>query len=197
MHDESFVALIDSLRRGDGSAAAEFVRRYEPEIRRVVRVRLVNPQLQRQFDSMDICQSVMANFFVRFGSGQFDIETPEQLLKLLVTMARNKLTDNARKQHSAKRDNRREGADDGALQGYADNVNTPSVEMMNREMLSHVRARLDTHEMELFEDRANGCQWDELAEKHKVSAEALRKRYSRAIDRVVGDMGFAGADGDD
>ena len=40
---------------------------------------------------MDICQSVLGSFFVRAATGQYKLETPEHLLKLLTTMARNKL----------------------------------------------------------------------------------------------------------
>ena len=56
-----------------------------------LRVRLVDTRLNRLLDSMDICQSVLASFFVRAALGQYELETPEQLLKLLATMTRNKL----------------------------------------------------------------------------------------------------------
>ena len=67
-------------------AAAELVRHYEPAIRRAVRVRLVDTRLNRLLDSMDICQSVMASFFVRAALGQYELNTPDQLLRLLATM---------------------------------------------------------------------------------------------------------------
>jgi hypothetical protein len=56
---------------------------------------------------MDICQSVLASCFVRATSGAFDLDNPEQLMKLLVTMARNKLASQARKQYAQRRDKRR------------------------------------------------------------------------------------------
>src|SRR5262249_7578391 len=77
-------------------AAAELVRRYEPAVRRVARVRLGAAHLQRLLDSMDVCQSVFASFFVRAALGQFDLDTPEQLLKLLVSMSRRKVIDQVR-----------------------------------------------------------------------------------------------------
>ena len=66
---EPFRELIARVRAGDEQAAAELVRRYEPAIRRAARVRLVDTRLNRLLDSMDICQSVLASFFVRAGSG--------------------------------------------------------------------------------------------------------------------------------
>src|SRR5438309_10206244 len=105
--DRTFHDLIRRVRAGDQEAAAELVRSYEPAIRRAARVRLVDPRLQRLFDSMDISQSVFASFFVRAALGQYELEKPEQLLKLLVTMSRKKLADHARRETAARRDYRR------------------------------------------------------------------------------------------
>jgi hypothetical protein len=38
---------------------------------------LTDARLRREIDSADICQAVLANFFVRVAAGQFEIETPE------------------------------------------------------------------------------------------------------------------------
>ena len=92
---EAFPVLIERVRAGDAEAAAELVRRYEPMVRRAARVRLVDPRLGRVLDSMDICQSVMASFFLRAALGQYELNSPDQLLKLLATMARNKLANQA------------------------------------------------------------------------------------------------------
>src|SRR4051794_13517688 len=96
--EASFRDLIRRVRAGDDAAAFELVRQYEPEIRRAVRIRLHDGHMQRVLDSMDICQSVLGNFFARVAVGQFELDKPAQLLKLLVTMARNKLIDKARQQ---------------------------------------------------------------------------------------------------
>ncbi len=95
---ESFCDLIQQVRAGDQDAAAELVRLYESAIRRAVRFRLYDARLRSHFDSMDICQSVLASFFVRAAAGQYDIDTPEQLVKLLTSMARNKLASQARRE---------------------------------------------------------------------------------------------------
>src|SRR6516162_7519754 len=101
-----FHDLIRRVRAGEEEAATELVRRYESHIRRAVRIRL-DPRLGRMFDSMDICQSVLASFFVRAALGQYQIDTPQQLLKLLAAMARNKLNNAANKQKAGRRDYRR------------------------------------------------------------------------------------------
>src|SRR3954466_15883459 len=96
--DVSFQQLIGRVRKGDEQAAAELVRTYEPAIRRAVRFRLTDPALRRTCDSLDVCQSVLMSFFVRAASGQYELDTPEQLLHLLTVMARNKLLNEARRQ---------------------------------------------------------------------------------------------------
>src|ERR1700722_8314118 len=105
--DTPFVELIQRVRAGDQEAASELVRRFEPAIRRAVRVRLVDDRLRRQFDSTDVCQSVFASFFVRAAMGQFELEKSEQLLKLLATMVRNKVADRSDKARAGRRDYRR------------------------------------------------------------------------------------------
>src|SRR6516162_2264129 len=99
---EPFAELIRRVRAGDEDAATDLVQHYEPAIRRVVRVHMRDPRLRRVLDSTDICQSVLATFFVRANLGQYDLDTPEHLLRLPATIARNKVTNQAMK-HQADR----------------------------------------------------------------------------------------------
>ena len=109
-----FSDLIRRVRSGDEAAASELVQRYEPAIRRAVRIRLSDCAWRCAFDSMDICQSVMASSSCRPALGQYELDTPDQLLKLLARMARHKLADQVDKELAAAcRDNRRV-ADGGA-----------------------------------------------------------------------------------
>src|SRR5260370_41051756 len=99
-----------------------------------IRVRLSDPALRRLLDSVDICQSVLANFFVRAASGQFELDTADQLVKLLVTMARNKLTNYALQQRAARRDCRRIGKDVSESE-LVDPCPSPSKVVVNQEPL--------------------------------------------------------------
>src|SRR4051794_6162501 len=109
MSDASpFRELIVRVRAGDPRAAEELVRRYEPVVRMEVRARLGHPRLRRLLDTMDICQSVLASFFVGAALGRYDLDEPGQLRGLLVAIARNKVAYHARRQRAQKRDIRRE-----------------------------------------------------------------------------------------
>lgn len=187
---ESFQALIGRMRAGDAHAAEELVRRYEPTVRRVARVRLVDARLRRQLDTMDICQSVMASFFVRAAMGQYELETPEQLLRLLSTMARNKLANQASHHRAAVRDNRR--LDPGGLEAgeVAGRDGSPSRQVAARELLDEARRRLTDDEKRLLDLRDEGREWAEIATLVNGSPEALRKKLARAIERVAAEIGL-------
>src|SRR5215471_5373525 len=103
----AFPDFIRRIRAGDDQAARELVECYAPVIRCEVRLRLRDPRLASQFDWTDICQSVMASFFVRAASGQYDLEQPVQLQKLLVVMTRHKLIQQVRRHRADRRDYRR------------------------------------------------------------------------------------------
>src|SRR3954454_383646 len=103
-----FAEVVARVRAGAARAAEELVRRYEPLIRREVRLRLEDRRLARLFDSMDVCQAVLASFFVRAAGGGYELDAPEQLVGLLVKMARNKLAAAARKAPRQRRDHRRQ-----------------------------------------------------------------------------------------
>src|SRR5262249_26492434 len=107
MSEQNIADFVKRMRAGDQEAAAELVRRYEPVVRREIRLRLTDRGLCRALDSMDICQSVMASFFVHAACGRYELDEPGQMIKLLVHMARNKLVSASRKQRGRRRDARR------------------------------------------------------------------------------------------
>jgi RNA polymerase sigma-70 factor (ECF subfamily) len=190
--DSSFRRLIQRVRDGDAQAAAELLRQYEAELRRLVRVRLSDPRLRRTLDSMDICQSVLAQFFVRAAAGQFELNDPHDLMKLLVVMAKNKVLEKVRYLHARVRDVRREDAAGGeALRDAASAEGPPGEALANRELLDEVRRRLTPEERHLAEQRSQGRPWAELAAELGKTADALRKQHDRGIDRVVRELGLA------
>lgn len=195
MEQEQFRHLLQRVRAGDGDAAATLVREYEPAIRRIVRVQLTDPRLRQVLDTMDVCQSVLANFFVRVVAGQFDLEQPEQLFKLLATMARNRLLNHVRDQQAQRRDQRRQAVSEEALAAVAASVSTPSGVFAAKELLERVRERLDEQERELLDRRLRGQEWGEIAAAMGGGAEGHRKRLSRALDRLGEQLGLDEVEG--
>jgi RNA polymerase sigma factor (sigma-70 family) len=189
--DSSFRDLIRRVRDGDQQAAAELIRCYEPAIRLVVRRRLRDASLRRLLDSTDICQSILAGFFVQVGLGHFELDTPEDLRKLLTTMALNSIRNHARRQGAARRGPGRVRAGDPAGEEVADPGPSPSGIVANRELLEEVRRRLSEEERRLVDLRYEGCSWAEIAARVGGQADAVRMRFSRALARALGELGLA------
>ncbi len=182
--DLSFDELICRVGSGDEQAAAQLVRDFEPVVRRVLRSRLRGARARREFDFMDICQSVLAIFFVRVAAGQFDLKAPDDLIKLLLTMTRNKVAEKMRRQHRLRRDSRRTvgGVEELALAGLDP---TPSSVIAGKELLEQTRLRLSEEERQLVELRGQGLSWEEVAATLGGTAGARRNQLARALDRVA------------
>lgn len=185
-----FAPLLDLVRRGDQQAAAELVRRYEPEVRRFIRFRLSTPALRRTMDSLDICQSVLFKFFVEVSEGRLELQEPRQLAALLVTMARNKLYDRVREAQADCRDARRLAGSDEVLGQVASGSDSPSEMLMVREILDAVNERLSEDERYLVSQRMAGRAWDDIALELGSTPDAVRKRMTRAIDEAAVGLGL-------
>jgi RNA polymerase sigma-70 factor (ECF subfamily) len=189
--DPSFRELLGRVRAGEEDAAAELVSRYEPVLRRTVRVRLRDSRLRRQFDSEDVCQSVLASFFLRAAAGQYELNNPEDLLHLLSSMVRNKVANLANRAQAGRRDYRRVEGGDAQEREVAGHDATPSRIVAADELLQEARRRLAPEERRLLECRQQGREWADIAAELGGSPEALRKRLDRAIERVATELELA------
>lgn len=196
MSANPFAVLLTRVRAGDPAAAEELVRTYEPAIRVAVRASLVDPKLRRQFDTVDVCQSVLASFFVRAAAGQFDLSDPAQLVALLVRMTRNKVATRARYHTQDKRDVKAVAGTDSALGGVAAAGRDPGSVLAGKELYDRVLAGLSDEEKELVRRRADGDDWVAISAAMGGTPEARRKQLSRAISRVGADLGLEGDDDD-
>jgi RNA polymerase sigma factor (sigma-70 family) len=183
-----FDDLVARLRRGDPDAAAELVRRYEPAIRAAVRGRMADTRLRRLFDSMDVCQTVLASFFARVALGQYELNSADDLVRLLVGMARNKLAKQVTRHRRAGRDYRRTAP---AVEGHAQPVSVtpdPARQVAAAELVAEVYRLLSPDERRLVELRQHGHDWPAIAAALNGSAEALRKQHARAVARVAAQL---------
>jgi len=187
---DSFAHFIRRIRAGDAQAAERLIREYESAIRLEVRLRLRDSRLRRLFDSMDICQSVLGSFFVRAAAGQYDLDQPEQLLKLLVSMVRNKVAYHARRQQTQSRDHRRNQAIDPEQWQVAATDPSPSQVVAGRELLQEFRQRLTEDERRLADLRADGRGWAAIAAELGGTAQARRMQLARAVERVARELGL-------
>ncbi|HZY84356.1 MAG TPA: sigma-70 family RNA polymerase sigma factor [Gemmataceae bacterium] len=189
--EHDFLSLMRRVRAGDHTAAAELMKRYVPAVRRVIRLKLRDSRMRRVLDSMDICQGVFASFFIRAASGQYDLDRPGQLLRLLVVMARNKLVSESRTYYVARREPPGPAVD-AVFAGLATPEPSPSGRLAWKDLLHEVRRRLTEDERRLADWRAERREWSEIAAEVGGNPEALRKRFARALDRVSNQLGLEG-----
>jgi RNA polymerase sigma-70 factor (ECF subfamily) len=183
--------LLERIRSGDQQAATELVRRYEPALRRTIRLRLRDRHLRRRLDTSDVCQSVLVHFFQRVEQGRYNLNTPEDVLKLLATMARNQVVNDALHQQAAKRDYRRQagsGEEKGDLPARG---SSPSQHVAAEELLTKARGLISPQEWRLLELRRDGREWADIAQLVGGTSESLRKQLARAMARVAAALGVA------
>src|SRR6188768_2709839 len=85
--DGELARFLARIQAGDEEAARELLRRYEAEVRLVVRRQL--PRLLRsRFDSLDFLQSVWGSFFRKIQTGPNDLMEEQNLITFLAWAAR-------------------------------------------------------------------------------------------------------------
>ena len=190
--EEDFVELIQRVRRGDSEAAEELWRQYEPLLQREMRLCLRDPRLRQRFDEYDVCQSVMASFFVRIKTGQFELSRPEQLNGLLARMGRNKLASQTRRHAAERRDYRRTDPFPEDPCGHlVDSETTPSQVVSWRELYQRFCERLSDDERQMADLRAENKQWSEIAKTLGGTPDSRRMQLNRAVERISRELGLA------
>ncbi|MEM6469655.1 MAG: ECF-type sigma factor [Planctomycetota bacterium] len=187
-----FERLIEEVRQGNQSAAAELMRLYEPHVRRAIRLRLRDRGLRQFLDSIDISQSVMGNFFAHLHGGKFKIESPNELIGLLVRMAQNRVTDWVRHGQAQRNDYRRSVTLDipQMVEASTRQADPVTKEVEAGDLMSEVRRRLPPLESRLLERRIRQDSWQDIAESEGGSAEALRTRLRRSLMKIGVELGL-------
>src|SRR5438132_13746511 len=99
----SDTSLLRRFRHGSEQAALELYRRYVPRLRRLARRQCASIFPQR-LDADDIVQSVFCAFFQAARKGYYDVPDGEDLWKLLLVIALNKVRTKRAYHQAAKRD---------------------------------------------------------------------------------------------
>lgn len=190
MADDSFQDLIRRVRMGDAAAAESLHQTYGEQVMRIVRVRMTNPGLRRQMDSIDVCQSVFADFFVRMALGQLDVSQPSDLLKLLATMAKNRVVHHSNKQRAQKRDVRRTLGQQLDQMGLAGTEETPSQIVSSRELIEKVLGQMGAEQRLIAAERRDGRTWDEIGVALGRTGESVRKQFERSLNLIGKQFGI-------
>lgn len=168
-------SLLRRFRHGDDDAALQLYMRYAERLLRLARKETPN-ELNVRFDPEDIVQSVFRTFFRRVASGQYEAPEGDELWKLLLVMALNKVRTRGAFHRAGKRDIRKtqglpeaSNSQDGSLEEEARNILRLSVEeIVSQQPESHrdiIRLRIDGLEVQAIADET--------------------KRSKRTVERVL------------
>lgn len=180
-----FSSFLSRVRAGDQEAAAQLAREFKPVICRAIHKPLMHSGLGSVYDSMDICQSVLATFFARVTRGEFELHSPADVAKLLVTMARNVLRDHQR--HFRAERHRRKEYNTEYLQnlvGMHRECSEPNEVLAQHELTEVIRQTMSHKEWRLATAWASGRTWDEIAAESGEKPNTLRMRLDRALART-------------
>ena len=178
---DRFADFIRRVRAGDERAAEEVVCRYEPIVRRELRMNMTDQRIKRLVDSVDICQSIWSSFFLRTAAGQYDLDSPNHLVKLLMSMAQHKLASQARSQHRQKRDVNRTNLISESIDCLMDQgQETPSAIVSGKELMAVMESKLSPEERRVAELRRAGLSWADVATQLGGTAQARRMQMTRA-----------------
>src|SRR5262245_10668681 len=102
-----FAELLSKGRGGDRAALALLAEEYEPQVRVVARAKL-GTALRPYLDSMDLVQSVHRSLMLGLRDQRFEIDSPDGLVALALTIVRRKV---ARHWRRLRRQQRLDNAD--------------------------------------------------------------------------------------
>jgi len=189
-HSDDLSHLLYRSRLGDEAASTKLVELYGPHVRRVIKSRMRKAHLDWRNDSMDLWQTIFANFFRGLKLGQYELNAPTQLLGLLTTMTSNAIIDMQRATLAVCRDVRRLATDDVMSLPLAADDSTPSERVAREELTLEFERRMSPDELYLAKQRLEGRSWIELSRILNEEPETLRRRLDRSIDRVVRELGL-------
>lgn len=188
LNEAEFQELLEKVRAGDEEAATILVDCFEPLLHRQARLHLTDPLLREVVDSLDICQSVMRNFFARVTEGEFHLEHPNQLIRLLAVMAKNKVINHARSGWRRQKSGTN-NLDSQSLDQLSYLDFEPSRHAAARELIRLAEQSLSEEEQKVVELRFAGWTWTEIAEQMGGKPDTIRRRHARVIERLSRRLG--------
>jgi RNA polymerase sigma-70 factor, ECF subfamily len=105
-------SLLRRFRHGEVDAPTQLYLRYAERLQALA-ARQTSSELGKRLDPEDIVQTVFRTFFRRVAEGNYDVPDGEEIWKLLLVIALNKIRDAAVHHRAAKRDVRRTSSGEG------------------------------------------------------------------------------------
>ncbi len=170
------------LRGGNGQEVETLLRDLDPFLRKAIRLRLIDGRLRRTLDTTDILQSLLNDFLSQEVGAPPATGDVGGLCAYLTAAVHHKIRRKARKE-------RRHA---GSLPDNWDPASpepTGTRRIDDADLNQFIRGRLSESNVLLFDLRAQGLTWIEIAAKVGGMPDALRMRLTRAVAAVLAAIG--------
>jgi hypothetical protein len=186
--------FLGTLRSSDPRAVEELLRQLDPFLRKVIRLRLIDGRLRRVMDTTDVFHSLLKDFLsqpspsANGAVGENDSSTGNisaGLSAYLAAAVRHKIATRTRKE-------RRHA---GSLPPEWEPTSPdrpPGRQVEDQDFAEAIRKRLSEGQRVLFNLKAKGLTWPEIARSVGGRADALRMRLTRALAVILGELGCQG-----
>lgn len=178
--DERFAKLMDQARRGSQEAAEEVWREYGPYVVYVVR-RWLRPEMRGRLDSQDFAQDVWASFF-REVPARDAVTSPDDLIRLLTKMAKNKVISEYRRHSNHRRDFEREESHGVFVDGQEiidEREPTPSQVFAANALVDELTSGQTETCARMVQMRCDGLSDEEIADHEHVSIRSVRRVFDK------------------
>jgi RNA polymerase sigma factor (sigma-70 family) len=175
-------AFLELWRSGDEEAARQLVDRYAERLTALARKR-ISERLSSRIDPEDITQSVFRTFFLRAREGQFQVQGPDDLCKLLTRITIHKTLRQVAYHKRARRDPGQEtaqqGSGDAILQIICAADPTPQEAAVFLDELEHFLAEFRPEDQQILALRMEGYSNTEIAHKLGITDRTVRRLMER------------------
>lgn len=171
-----FSQLLRQAQAGSDQAVRDLVDRFGPFILRVIRNRL-DRRLRNVFDSADFSQAVWASFFA-VPTQKYDFQEPEDLIRFLEHVTRNKIVEQVRRRLGTRSHPIRREIPLEDSQNVIAPTATASQEAIARERWRNALAR-QPHHQEILHCVREGLSQKEIAKRMGISERTVRRAIRR------------------
>jgi RNA polymerase sigma-70 factor (ECF subfamily) len=167
--------LVVRFVEGDREAASEIYRRYARRLQALA-VAQTSPALSARVETDDIVQSIFRTFFRRAGEGAYIVPDGEELWKLLLVIALNKIRNLAAFHTAAKRDVRRTVGGELMDRTFSDPTDERSMHLFQM-VVDEMLEKLPEDHQQVIRHRIEGLEVSEIAQRLGHS--------KRTVERVL------------
>jgi RNA polymerase sigma-70 factor (ECF subfamily) len=175
-------SLLGRLRHGSEDAATQLYLRYAQRLRALARAK-TGADLAARLDVDDLVQSIFGSFFRGASQGYYEVPAGEELWKLFLVIALNKIRAKGAYHRAAKRDVR--ATSGGGLDAANEPEDDAAAYAFLQLVIDDLLATLPAQQRQMIELRIEGYEVAEIAERtgrSKRTVERVLQEFRKKLD---------------